>query len=77
MDVPLFTWWQPLVGDLFSMSAEDITLIRNHFPGLMSYFAEGAPGLIAENINHFHRLANGTHCAYHLLVLEDDAPQLM
>ena len=53
MDVPLFTWWQPLVGDLFSMSAEDITLIRNHFPGLMSNFAEGAPGLIAENITIF------------------------
>ena len=46
------------MGDLSSMSVEDITLVRNHTPGLMFYFVEGAPGLIAENINHFHRLAN-------------------
>lgn len=75
LNVPLFTWWQPMAGDLSAMSVEDLNLIRSHSPGLKAYFACGAPALIAENINHFHRLANGTHGSYHSLVLDDDAPQ--
>ena len=75
LNVPLFTWWQPTAGNLSAMSVEDLNLIRSHFPGLKAYFACGAPALIAENINHFHRLANGTHGSHHSLVLNDDAPQ--
>jgi len=72
LNLPIFTWRQPLSASS-TLQPSDQTLLYENISELTGWFVQGAPAHLTSNINPRKGLANGTHVILHSLTLPREA----